>query len=224
MPLISVLTANAGISGAALLITALIETGKHRLSLFHAIFIIHSLFFLGINISPIGKYKGNVSVRLVLTIFLGLGLMLTYLGWSLFVWATTSTFGPSPECNSQIKYIMFFAVKISATAGWLSRFWLALLSITLIAMFFTPLLACCCPTRNRFVLPTTYTAQAGHLLAPVYGIANLELYVKANKHLLTDGEQTLSFGQIYALVMVISIADELLHYVLAGCGDDDDDD
>jgi hypothetical protein len=53
-PLRDVLTTNAGVSGTALLITAVIQTAQHQLSLYHAIFILHMLFFLGITVSPTG--------------------------------------------------------------------------------------------------------------------------------------------------------------------------
>jgi hypothetical protein len=53
-PLRDVLIANAGVSGTALLITAVIQTAQHQLSLYHAIFILHMLFFLGITVSPTG--------------------------------------------------------------------------------------------------------------------------------------------------------------------------
>jgi hypothetical protein len=53
-PLRAVLRANAGVSGTALLITAIIQTSQHQLSLYHALFILHMLFFLGITITPAG--------------------------------------------------------------------------------------------------------------------------------------------------------------------------
>ena len=46
---------NAGIAGFGLLLTAIIQTAMHKLSLFHAIFILHILFFLGTGASPMGK-------------------------------------------------------------------------------------------------------------------------------------------------------------------------
>ena len=55
-PLLHGLITNAGISGVALLITAIIQTSKHSLSLYHAIFIIHILYFTGILVAPSGKH------------------------------------------------------------------------------------------------------------------------------------------------------------------------
>jgi hypothetical protein len=53
--LLNSLYANAGISGFGLLLTAIIQTAMNQLSLFHALFILHILFFLGTGVSPMGK-------------------------------------------------------------------------------------------------------------------------------------------------------------------------
>ncbi|PFH45968.1 hypothetical protein AMATHDRAFT_8414 [Amanita thiersii Skay4041] len=239
-PLLNVLTSNAGISGAALLITALIETGKHRLSLYHAIFIIHALFFMGISISPIdecaGKYKGNLTARVLLSMILSHGLLLLFTGYAFYVWATAPKFGQSPRCNDQIRYIILFAIKIRATVGWLRKLWMAGLGFVFAMMIILPLIGTCTvllvksnpssvfvssnPNNQPIRFSVTRLAFG---LTPVYGIIHLELYVKANKALLTDSEEALSFGQIYALVMIISIGAELLHFILTLCGHGDGD-
>jgi len=53
-PLLGALHTNVGVSCLALLITAIVETSKNQLSLFHAIFIWHILFLFGISASPVG--------------------------------------------------------------------------------------------------------------------------------------------------------------------------
>jgi hypothetical protein len=53
-PLLDVIASGAGISGVALLITAIVETVKGQLSLYHAIFIIHMLYFTGVMVAPSG--------------------------------------------------------------------------------------------------------------------------------------------------------------------------
>ncbi len=47
----------AGIAGFGLLLTAIIQTVTHRLSLFEALFTLHILFFLGTGASPMSKYS-----------------------------------------------------------------------------------------------------------------------------------------------------------------------
>ena len=53
--LLNALYANAGIAGLGLLLTAIIQTAQGQLSLFHAIFILHILYFLGTGASPMGE-------------------------------------------------------------------------------------------------------------------------------------------------------------------------
>lgn len=53
--LLDALYANAGLSGLGLLVTAIAQTAAGQLSLFHAIFVFHILFFLGIGAAPMGE-------------------------------------------------------------------------------------------------------------------------------------------------------------------------
>ena len=61
-PLLEVLVGNAGISGLALLVTAIVQTVQNQLSLYHAIFIIHMLYFTGIMVAPSGKETKIISL------------------------------------------------------------------------------------------------------------------------------------------------------------------
>ena len=53
--LLNALYANAGVAGLGLLLAAIIQTAQDQLSLFHAIFILHILYFLGTGASPMGE-------------------------------------------------------------------------------------------------------------------------------------------------------------------------
>ena len=53
--LLNVLYANTGIAGLGLLVTAVQQTASRQLSLFHAIYVQHILFFLGIGVAPVGE-------------------------------------------------------------------------------------------------------------------------------------------------------------------------
>lgn len=53
--LLNALYSNAGIAGLGLLVTAIEQTAKNELSLFHALFIQHILFFLGTGTAPMGE-------------------------------------------------------------------------------------------------------------------------------------------------------------------------
>ncbi|KAH9997873.1 hypothetical protein BJV77DRAFT_777652 [Russula vinacea] len=59
--LLTSLYITAGTSGFGLLLTAIIQTAQHQLSLFHAIFILHILFFLGTGVLPMGRYHWTTS-------------------------------------------------------------------------------------------------------------------------------------------------------------------
>ena len=63
-PLLEVLVGNAGISGLALLVTAIVQTVQKQLSLYHAIFIIHMLYFTGIMVAPSGMETKIISLAL----------------------------------------------------------------------------------------------------------------------------------------------------------------
>jgi hypothetical protein len=53
--LLNVLYANTGIAGLGLLVTAVQQTASKQLSFFHAIYVQHILFFLGIGVAPVGE-------------------------------------------------------------------------------------------------------------------------------------------------------------------------
>ncbi|KAI0319109.1 hypothetical protein OF83DRAFT_1055552 [Amylostereum chailletii] len=126
-PLLETLFTNAGLSGLALLISTIIQTAKGNLDLYHAIYIQHLLFFLGIGIFPAAKYSWG-TFRLVMTSLFRLATYIMYLVWSLYVWTHASSFGAQPECNDEVKYVVFVSVR--ATAKWLSKLWIAALAVS----------------------------------------------------------------------------------------------
>ncbi|KAF8632036.1 hypothetical protein AX15_002081 [Amanita polypyramis BW_CC] len=233
-PLLQVLVANAGISGVALLITAIVQTSQNQLSLYHAIFIIHMLYFTGIIVAPSGHYRGGISaltIRALISFTITYGCFMLFAGYAFYVWATAPTFGNSPECNDQIKYIFFFK-SVRATVGWLRKLWMAGLGATLGLLFIIPLASCmCCCLMARssshgegggggYSTHSGLQEQSmkfGKPLAVIYGVVMLELYVKRNRHLIGDGEQQWTFGQIMALVQIISTANEILHFLMSFC-------
>lgn len=64
---LNTLYATAGLSGLGLLLTAIIQTFQKQLSLFHALFVLHILFFLGTGVSPMGTHSAfTCSLRITL--------------------------------------------------------------------------------------------------------------------------------------------------------------
>ncbi|KIL56991.1 hypothetical protein M378DRAFT_88472 [Amanita muscaria Koide BX008] len=222
-PLLNVLVTNAGISGLALLITAIVQTAQQNLSLYHAIFIIHILFFTGVLVAPTGNYKGNIRSHLrraIVAFIMTYGSVLLFTGYAFYIWAKAPTFGKNSECNDQIMYVFFFA-SVSATVGWLRRLWMAGLGITLAMLTLIPLASCLCLYSfggggSRSSIRKT-SIKVSKPLAAIYGVVMLELYEKRNLHLLTSGENDFTFGQIMALVQIISALNEVFHFLLGGC-------
>ncbi|KAF8341134.1 hypothetical protein F5887DRAFT_919124 [Amanita rubescens] len=230
-PLLDVIANGAGISGVALLTTAMVETVKGQLSLYHAIFIIHMLYFTGVMVAPSGGYKGTMStltIRAVVTIGLTYGCIMLFTGYAFYIWAKAPTFGRFSECNDEIKYIFFFH-PVRATAIWLRKLWMAILGISLAFLVVFPVMGLCCSMcgcywtiqrTNRGPVTITdvisaYISQLAKPLTVVYGVVMLELYEKLNKHLLSSGEQQWTFRQIMALVQIISTVNEVFHFLMS---------
>jgi len=114
--LLEIVSTGAAISGVSLLITAVVQTAQGQLSLFHAIFVIHMLYFTSIVVVPAGHYKADSVtarlIRVVLAIVLIYGSIMLFIGYALYVWVKAPTFGSFPECNDQIKYIFFFPLRL----------------------------------------------------------------------------------------------------------------
>ncbi|KIM26811.1 hypothetical protein M408DRAFT_177930 [Serendipita vermifera MAFF 305830] len=225
--LVSSLTASAGLNGLAVLVTAIVQTAQDQLDLYHAIFILHLLAFLGISATPSGLYKWN---NLRVGIASGSSVLgsLALICFSFYVWANAPTFGPQPECNSKVLYVILF-FPVSATATWLRAVLIAGLGVLSLAfLIFLVLLPWLLYARKLFSdtyksLPSDSGSVfvdeedlntkgiAVRLVSSVFGIITLEMTVKANN---VDEEDVWSFGQILAVVLLFSSLNELLHFFL----------
>ncbi|KAI9458135.1 hypothetical protein BJY52DRAFT_437017 [Lactarius psammicola] len=112
---------NAIFYGLALLITALIQTIQDQLDLYHAVFVMQVLVSLVI-LHLYGAWKLVVDKRLDFKMYIAIAFqvlqVLIFVPWSYYVWANDSRFGPQPQCNYFVKYVLFF-VTVRATVGWL---------------------------------------------------------------------------------------------------------
>jgi hypothetical protein len=145
--LIDALNMNAGIIGFSLLITAILQTIQKRLDLFHAIFVTFVTYYLALIVYFSGALP-RVSSTLVYSrdayagvfrwtlrhIRLGavvqIMTVVVYLSWSIYVTASVTTFGSTPQCNSRVKYVFFFLDhSISATTPWWRKFWIISLCV-----------------------------------------------------------------------------------------------
>jgi len=68
------------------------------------------------------------------------------------------------------------------------------------------------------------TVKYSKPLAAIYGVVMLELYETRNKHLVAGGENQWTFGQIMALVQIISTFNEMLHFIISLFSRSDEED
>ncbi|KAI0058895.1 hypothetical protein BV25DRAFT_1187017 [Artomyces pyxidatus] len=227
--LLGALYTNAGLAGLGLLITAIIQTAQGQLSLYHAIVVQHILFFLGIGVSASGKYKWSTA-RIALTYAVTFATSVAYLAWALYMWVNVERFGPQAACNGNIKYVFFF-VSVRATVPWLHKLWMASLIIGAFALLVSTLVGlgvhmCLARARDEEALDRIAEAQEEHgerhwtsyivsfpLLSAIYATVVLELIVHRNRHVVDESqEEQWTFGQVLALVMIITSLNEVVHF------------
>ncbi|KAH9002585.1 hypothetical protein EDB86DRAFT_2896708 [Lactarius hatsudake] len=211
--LLNTLYANAGISGLGLLVTAIQQTASNQqLSLFHAIFIQHILFFLGTGAAPIGKYHWSKS-RLVMGVVIQFASVIAFTGWALYMWTHVKSFGQQNLCNDQVKYVMMF-FNVRATKPWLHDFWIATLVLSAVGLVIKF-------GYNAFTLfvlrhdkgEETEQLEKGwyffisipRILSAIYSAVMLELMVHRNSSnhggiVLVD--DSWAFGQTLSVVMI----------------------
>ena len=80
-----------------------------------------------------GRYLWTRSRRAIGVLLQSLSLV-SLIAWGLYMWVNVKHFGSQPECNHQIKYVVFFFT-VRATANWLRRLWIALLTMPVVALF-----------------------------------------------------------------------------------------
>ncbi|KAH9011989.1 hypothetical protein EDB84DRAFT_988567 [Lactarius hengduanensis] len=238
--LIDALNANAGITGFGLLIAAIIQTFQNRLDLYHAIFVLHIVYFLGLIVYFSGVFKWTLT-----HIQLGAVSQITTLGaflaWSIYVWANAVTFGSAPECNGKIEYILWYH-SVSATAPWVRKFWVIGLGVTtgfvVLGIIGAVLLIRWAGregiSEDELNLEALYPNASRMLSVFLLTVAisstvMLQLLVKRNRHLILPGETDWAFGQVLSLVMIVVSLREVLNFLIdrvrrwGGVGDLGDD-
>jgi len=221
--LLNVLYANTGIAGLGLLVTAIQQSANQELSFFHAIFVQHILFFLGIGVAPVGKYNWSRS-RIAMGLIIQFASVIAFLVWAVYLWAHANDFGCVPECNGQVKYVLMF-VNVRATAPWLRGLWIAVLvasALVLLVIFGYNALTLYA-TRNDKVVKTEesekewyFSISFRQILSAIYCIIMLELTVHRNdiNHggiVTIDGSW--QFGQTLAVIMIFANINEIIHCI-----------
>jgi hypothetical protein len=220
--LLNVLYANTGIAGLGLLITAVQQTASKELSLFHAIYVQHILFFLGIGVAPVGKYNWTRS-RIAMGVVIQFALIIAFTTWAVYVWARVEHFGSQPNLNDELKYVLMF-VNIKATSSWLRGVWITTLitsAIVLVITFGINALA-------LFAMRHDGEEAAGEsewyffisipqMIIAIYSTVMLEVTVHRNSAQhggVVQVNNTWAFGQTLAVVMTFANINEVIHFLI----------
>ncbi|KAI9465488.1 hypothetical protein BJY52DRAFT_1220719 [Lactarius psammicola] len=214
--LLNALYANAGIAGLGLLVTAIQQTASNKLSLFHALFIQHILFFLGTGAAPMGKYHWSKS-RIVMGVFMQFASVIAFTGWALYMWVHVKDFGTQPQFNDQ--------VNVRATADWLRGIWIA----TLVASALGLMIKFGVNAFTLFALRHDedeeteksekvwyFSVSLPQLLSAIYATTMLELTVQRNSRAhggVVDVDESWVFGQILSVVMIFANMNEVIHFL-----------
>jgi len=195
----SIVTAQ-GVIGLGLLITAVIQTGLGKLSLYHAFLIINLLFLLSTSFLYF-FFNPNPALRRRWFFLIAMILLASY---SLYVGLTASTFGSQPECNGTVKIIWVLHVS-TASFIWFRNFGICIFSI-----YFTVAIAHAvqvCYFRHRVVnlglSPGTALRVYGVFILVVNIILIIIIEVTNHVNNVPENAPAWSFGQTLPIVMLI---------------------
>ncbi|OQD68699.1 hypothetical protein PENDEC_c032G00040 [Penicillium decumbens] len=104
-----------GMQGLALLCTAIYQTFRTELTLFHAICVVHLLALLGMDIISKGRYAGLGPWRLWFFAVIQILSLAAFIAFNVYLWVTAPRFGAQPACNPDTVYVVF-GVSIKATS------------------------------------------------------------------------------------------------------------
>ncbi|KAJ5160325.1 uncharacterized protein N7482_007329 [Penicillium canariense] len=134
-----------GMQGLALLCTAIYQTFRNELTLFHAICVVHLLALLGLNLISKGRYAGFGPWRLWFFAIIQILSLGAFVAFNVYLWVTAPHFGSQPTCNSDTVYVVF-GVSIKATSPVFRYIILGTLGATAagFTLVFTCMLPCMC--------------------------------------------------------------------------------
>ncbi|KAJ5489254.1 hypothetical protein N7539_004144 [Penicillium diatomitis] len=96
-----------GMQGMALLCTAIYQTFRKELTLFHAICVVHLLALLGLDLASKGRYSGFGPWRLWVFVCVQVVSLAAFIAFNVYLWVTAPTFGSQPSCNPDTVYVVF---------------------------------------------------------------------------------------------------------------------
>ncbi|KAF2474947.1 uncharacterized protein BDR25DRAFT_215217 [Lindgomyces ingoldianus] len=207
-----------GLTGLAVLLTTFVYSGEKTLDLFHALCIFHLVGLAGVSIRPKRDVRQKQITQAIFeVVYLGgtLGLLI----FMISVFARAKSFGPKPQCNDGVMYVMF-GVNVSAInptfrALFLANFALMLVGLPVSYLVWSARKERYCSDEEEFAGIRVMSDVAGRC----YLIAMLELMIKRN-NTTSDGSDW-SFGQILAMMMLLG---PLIEFVSAFFKDGNQDD
>ncbi|CZT50939.1 uncharacterized protein RSE6_12013 [Rhynchosporium secalis] len=233
------------LQGLALLFTAIYQTFRQQLTLFHAICVLHILSLLGFGLTSKGEYGTKGRIRRIVLLVSQYLIAGAFLAFAAYIWITAPTFGSQPLCNASTIYVIF-GVSINATEEVFRYVFLGLMSAMIIGAAiamtcFGTIAACLCGLHRRDrTISSQDIASAGSVLARVQFLqgngksASLQAEVIAvgirtgvNLYAIVTLEQTIgrnhvgkeerdwSFGQVLAIFMLVGVAVEVVSIFLA---------
>lgn len=101
--------------GLALLCTAIYQTFRNELTLFHAICVVHLLALLGMDLISKGRYAGFGPWRLWFFVVIQILSLSAFIAFNVYLWVTAPRFGSQPACNPDTVYVVF-GISIKATS------------------------------------------------------------------------------------------------------------
>jgi len=219
-----------GVMGLALLLTSFTFAGKHQLDLFHALGLFHLIGLVGLSITtPKLKQKKSMPDRVLDILYYG-G-VLGFFIFQIYVFATAPSFGSQPNCNDNVKYVLF-GINTQATNPVFRGLFLAMFGVMFLVFVITSIGDSDSDKFQSWLMRRALSARHGgtgllwiallfkgvaqdsdedngkegyKLLGEVAGrsyvIAMLELMIQRNTTGSAGGEW--GFGQILAIVLLI---------------------
>ncbi|KAK1986820.1 hypothetical protein LZ30DRAFT_581307 [Colletotrichum cereale] len=214
------------LQGLALLCTAVYQTFKGQLTLFHAICVLHLLSLLGFGLVAQRRYQGGGLNRWLVMAALRVIIACAFTALTAYIWATAPTFGNQPDCNASTVYVVF-GVSIRATNDVFRYVILALMASMAVGwvlsmVIYVFLAHCCCGgVRSGMKWARQYkrdliSGQVVQLFIQtginVYMIVTLEQIVKRNN--LSEEEKAWTFGQVLAIFVLLGVVVEVINILL----------
>ncbi|KAH8807626.1 hypothetical protein F5884DRAFT_789716 [Xylogone sp. PMI_703] len=189
------LDASLAISSLLLFLYLVIISAIDQLDFFHSLCILQLLDLVKVFTHMPSRGSSSSILHSILN-FLTPRAGVAFTFCMVYVFATSKSFGSTPECNSQVKLVFMF-VNIPATLPALK--WLVIIS-SFVGRYITSGMLFA-PLEPNIIPETRAFRSLGNFLSPVYIITMLELMLRQNN--LAPNSGIRSYGQILAIIVLV---------------------